>query len=202
MILIPGVRAPLATTLDGVFSPEECAALIRRIDAAGPTAAPVTTHQGPVMMPDIRNNTRVMFDDAPLAAELYRRVAASIPQSLSGLHAVGANERIRCYRYEPGQRFAPHFDGAFRRDENERSLLTLILYLNEEFTGGATAFLDFDVQTTPRTGRVLWFQHKLYHEGCAVTTGVKYVLRSDVMYRKLDGSGQAASHPAPSSGES
>jgi hypothetical protein len=27
----------------------------------------------------------------------------------------------------------------------------------------------------------LLFQHQLLHEGCVVTSGVKYVLRSDVM---------------------
>jgi hypothetical protein len=29
----------------------------------------------------------------------------------------------------------------------------------------------------------LIFYHKLYHEGSEVLTGIKYVLRTDVMYR-------------------
>ena len=93
------------------------------------------------------------------------------------------NERFRCYRYEPGQRFAPHFDGAFVRDAHERSHLTLMVYLNEGFGGGSTAFLDWDREVAPRLGSALVFQHRLLHEGCTVTSGVKYVLRSDVMYR-------------------
>jgi hypothetical protein len=28
----------------------------------------------------------------------------------------------------------------------------------------------------------LLFQHEVLHEGCAVESGVKYVLRTDVMY--------------------
>jgi len=57
-----------------------------------------------------------------------------------------------------------------------------MVYLNEDFTGGTTAFHDFGVEATPRTGAALLFQHQLLHEGCVVRSGIKYVLRSDVMY--------------------
>ena len=30
----------------------------------------------------------------------------------------------------------------------------------------------------------LLFQHRLLHEGAEVTAGVKYVVRSDIMYRR------------------
>ena len=96
---------------------------------------------------------------------------------------VGANELLRCYRYAEGQRFAPHYDGAFARDAQERSKLTFIVYLNEGFGGGETAMLDLDQVIVPRTGRALLFQHAILHEGCAVTSGVKYAVRSDIMYR-------------------
>lgn len=42
-----------------------------------------------------------------------------------------------------------------------------------------------DALGPPRTGTALLFQHLLVHEGCVVRTGVKYVLRSDVMYRSV-----------------
>jgi predicted 2-oxoglutarate/Fe(II)-dependent dioxygenase YbiX len=121
-----------------------------------------------------------MFDDTELAATLFARI--TVPESLCDMRAVGLNERFRCYRYEPGQRFAPHYDGAFVRDEDERSHLTFMIYLNEGFGGGATAFLDNEVTVVPRTGMALLFQHFQLHEGCAVTSGVKYVLRTDVMF--------------------
>ena len=57
------------------------------------------------------------------------------------------------------------------------------VYLNDDFEGGHTAFLDFGVTTAPRTGTALLFQHYMLHEGCNVVAGTKYVLRSDVMYR-------------------
>ena len=173
---------PLVQTVARVLSPAECARMIERIEALGPAAAPVTTPRGPVMRPDVRNNDRVMFDDPELARELFARVEGAIAPRLCGMRAVGANERLRCYRYAPGQRFALHFDGAFIRNDRERSLLSLIVYLNEDFTGGATTFHDWDVHVAPRAGAALIFQHRLAHEGCEVIAGTKYVLRSDVMY--------------------
>jgi predicted 2-oxoglutarate/Fe(II)-dependent dioxygenase YbiX len=125
-----------------------------------------------------------MFDDPAFAALLFDRVAAHVPPQLCGMKPVGANERFRCYRYDVDQRFAPHYDGAFIRNEDERSLLTFMVYLNDGFGGGATKFHDFDVDVTPKAGMALLFQHFLLHEGCFVTRGVKYALRSDVMYRR------------------
>lgn len=169
-------------TVPGVFAAAECADTIAQIERLGFTDAPITTAVGFVMRPDIRNNTRVMFDDHDLAATLFTRLGGAIPARLHGRRAVGVNERFRCYRYEPGQRFAPHYDGAYQRSATERSELTLMVYLNDDFTGGKTTFHDFDADVTPRTGAALLFQHSLLHEGCIVKSGVKYVLRSDVMY--------------------
>lgn len=174
---------PLVFTVPDVLTRDECRALVERIEAANPAPAPITTARGFVMRPDIRNNTRVIFDDVELAAKLYGRIESAVPPLLAGMYSHGANERFRCYRYEPGQRFAPHYDGAYRRSEREVSLLTLMVYLNDGFAGGATAFHDFEVEVVPVTGMALLFQHRLLHEGCVLVDGTKYVLRSDVMYR-------------------
>ena len=175
---------PIAFSHDGVLEPEACAALIARLEAVGFADAPITTARGFVMRPDIRNNTRVIIDDVDLAATLWARVAPLVPPVMCGRRAVGVNERFRGYRYHPGQRFAPHYDGAFRRDAHEESVLTFMLYLNEGMTGGATVFHDFGVEVQPRTGRALFFQHAVLHEGAVIEQGVKYALRSDVMYRE------------------
>ncbi len=175
--------APLVMTISDVLSAGECAGLIDHVESLGPAAAPITTAAGFVMRPDLRNNTRVMFDDPALAARLFDRIAPAIPAELCAMRAVGANERFRGYRYTPGQYFAPHYDGAFVRNARERSLLTLIVYLDDGCEGGATGFLDYDVEVVPRRGMALVFQHLLLHEGAEVRSGAKYVLRSDVMYR-------------------
>jgi prolyl 4-hydroxylase len=174
--------APLVFTIDNVLTGDECAAVIDRIEALGPTAAPITTQAGFVMRQDVRNNTRVIFDDVALAQMLFERVQSHVPAKLCERRPVGVNERFRCYRYEREQRFAPHYDGSFVRDDDEMSLLTFMVYLNEGFGGGQTRF--YDVAVTPKTGLALLFQHFLLHEGSSVTSGVKYALRTDVMYRR------------------
>ena len=176
------VSAPLVFEQPGVFDAGECAAMIARCEAIGFDDAPITTARGFVMRPDIRNNMRVMFDDRELAAALFDRIAGVVPARLFGRHPVGVNERFRCYRYAPGQHFKPHYDGSFQRSPSERSALTFMIYLDAQCTGGETVFLHFRVAAVPETGKALLFQHAVLHEGATVKSGVKHVLRSDVMY--------------------
>ena len=184
------LQSPLVMVVDDVMSATECDALVARIDGLSPAAAPITTTLGFEMRPDLRNNERVIFDDVALAAEVFKRLQPLIPADLCERHgpslgrAVGLNERFRGYRYSEDQRFAPHFDGAFVRNERERSELTVLLYLNEGFLGGATAICDYDLRVVPKRGQALLFEHHIRHEGCAVDDGRKYVLRSDVMYQR------------------
>ena len=43
--------------------------------------------------------------------------------------------------------------------------------------------LQTELPVDPKAGRVLVFQHKgLLHSGAEVTSGVKYTMRSDLMY--------------------
>ncbi|MBL9112887.1 MAG: 2OG-Fe(II) oxygenase [Myxococcales bacterium] len=169
-------------SVGGVFDREECRAIRDRIDALGPALAPVSLPGGPTVREDIRTNERVMFEDAALAGELVSRVASTLPRSLVGRPLSGANPRLRGYRYREGQVFRPHYDGSYRPSPTLGSELTLLLYLNDGFEGGATRFVDDGVDVVPETGKVLVFAHHLLHEGVAVTAGTKYVLRTDVLY--------------------
>lgn len=175
---------PLVLTLGDLLDAETCASLVETIEKLGPAPAPITTAAGFVMRPDIRNNDRVMFDNTGLAKMLFALVRPHLPERLEGDWRIcGVNERFRCYRYHPGQRFAPHYDGAFQRNATERSLLTMLVYLNECEEGGSTRLIDLDLEVQPRTGAAFLFNHFLLHEGAPVEKGVKYVLRTDVMYR-------------------
>jgi prolyl 4-hydroxylase len=170
-------------TLRGLFSPAECDELIAYAEAVGFGEAPITTGRGFAMMPEVRNNTRAMVDDAARAEVFWQRIAP-FTRPRPGLREAGLNERLRFYRYGPGQFFRWHSDGAFRRRSGERSHVTAMLYLNEGFVGGAT---DFDVdgevlRIVPERGLVLLFSHHLRHQGAPVREGNKYVLRSDLMF--------------------
>ncbi|MCR9199316.1 MAG: 2OG-Fe(II) oxygenase [Planctomycetaceae bacterium] len=86
-----------------------------------------------------------------------------------------------------------HQDFPFERDNGERSFLTFMIYLNDDFEGGETSFEDsysdepFDpFSVVPQTGMALFFEHGTYHIGELVSHGRKYVLRTDVMYAADD----------------
>lgn len=178
--------------LYGVFTPDECAAMIERAEALGFVPAEVAAGPGgqQVLMENYRRSGRVMMDDLALAQEIFDRIKdETLPQVGKGASVrilSSLNPRLRFLRYEQGDYFAPHFDDC-RKHGRERSFLTMMLYLNEDFEGGSTAFLGHEGARTafvPKTGSVLLFEHKLEHEGCTVMSGVKYCIRSDVMYAR------------------
>src|SRR3712207_4283832 len=107
-----------------VFTADECHKFIELSENIGYDAATVDAFGGSVRRTDVRNNDRVILDDKVFAEELWQRCKPFAPSELSGKRAVGLNERLRFYRYEPGQKFAQHFDGSFRRPSGEQSLLT------------------------------------------------------------------------------
>jgi predicted 2-oxoglutarate/Fe(II)-dependent dioxygenase YbiX len=170
-------------TIDDVLSPAECEQIIRRAENIGFEAAALNTVDGPRVDPGVRNNDRVILDDAALARELWSRVAQHVPPVWAGRQARGLNERFRFYRYTPGQRFTWHVDGAYERENGEKSFFTLLINLNEGYGAGATKFHHLAVDG--RAGMALVFDHVLPHEGAELSAGVKYVLRSDVMYGRV-----------------
>ena len=98
-------------------------------------------------------------------------------------YAIGLNEMLRFYKYSPGQRFKMHRDGSYIRNETEFSYYTFMVYLNDDYEGGQTKF-DSGEFVNPKKGTALIFEHSLRHEGARLTQGSKYVLRSDIMYKK------------------
>lgn len=167
--------------IKNLYSPNLCAAYVLLSERTGYEPAPINTSHGVMRNENIRNNARVILDDEELADEVWQVAAPHLPSNLYGRKPLGLNERIRFYRYDVGEKFEVHVDGYYQRPNGEQSLLTFMLYLNEEFEGGETNFMN-GVSVKPETGMILAFQHSLYHEGAAVTKGRKYVLRSDVMF--------------------
>ncbi|KAI9900791.1 hypothetical protein N3K66_005053 [Trichothecium roseum] len=121
------------------------------------------------------------------------------------------NDRMRFLRYEAGQFFKPHTDGAYfyTKDGKEfETRYTVQVYLSDSAAavseaetdgtaggtagedacvGGATRFLSRDrkraYDVDPRAGTALLFQHDgLLHEGARVEAGVKYAVRMDILY--------------------
>jgi hypothetical protein len=172
-------------------SSEECDAFIEQSERTGYGEATINTSIGVFVDKTIRDNARLILDDVALATSLWERLRPYVPATIDAWRAEGLNERFRFYRYDPGQKFLPHFDGCHQRSDRQRSQLTFMVYLNDDFTGGETNFFGADLShrrasVHPVRGMALVFAHLQLHEGAPVVSGRKYVLRSDVMYEMAD----------------
>jgi hypothetical protein len=125
------------------------------------------------------------LENFTLANALWKRIEKHAPKEIDDYVAVGLNERLRFYRYEVGQHFGAHTDGYFERPNGERSFLTLMIYLNDDFTGGETLFLKREKIIAPKRGTALLFTHHQWHAGLAVKEGYKYILRTDAMFKSV-----------------
>ena len=137
-----------------------------------------------------------MTTDMPLADKLYERLASFIPQvvTFDGEEWVpyGLNCCWRLSKYFPGDRFQRHCDTNFVRNKDEQSFLTVNAYMNGDFEGGRTRFYagyhDEVAAVKGETGDCVLFLQppvaSLYHDGEEVSGGVKYLFRSDVMFRR------------------
>lgn len=169
-------------TIDNFLTEKECEELIFISEQKGYEEATVSLSSGAKMMKGIRNNYRLIHKDINLADKYWNKLNGFYPKKIEDNTAIGLNEQFRFYKYESNQRFKRHIDGRFKRNEFEESRITFMIYLNDDFTGGETKFND--VTIIPKTGTALCFIHEQKHEGVSINDGEKYVLRSDIMYKK------------------
>jgi hypothetical protein len=178
-----------AIVVDDVVDAATCASLIERIERLGPEPTKVRTPRGPRSDPKRRNNTRVWFDDDDLAARVFSGVLPSARALQAAWPALFTGEPVRCersfrgYRYRPGELFALHNDSSVVDDDGARTLLTVLVYLNAVERGGQTCFPELALSVEPRAGRACVFLHALLHESVVVDVGVKYAIRTNVMFK-------------------
>jgi 2OG-Fe(II) oxygenase superfamily len=178
------IYTPEIWTISDFLTEAECEQLIYFSELKGYEEATVSLPEGAKMLKGIRDNQRILYHDAQLAQTYWERLREFCPPLIDAdWEALGLNEQFRFYKYEPSQRFKRHLDGRFRRNAQEESRITFLLYLNDDFEGGETRFDTVTIQ--PKTGTALCFVHEQKHEGCPLIAGTKYALRSDVMYRKI-----------------
>ena len=202
---------PGAFLVSNVLSPSECEDIIRMAESSPHGYVPdepITSAKPPEGFAPRASNLVILSEK--LTRIMYERTMDYLPQSLGAKgenKLVGLNARLRLYRYQPGAIYRPHVDGSWPGSGmhgNEYhydyfgdrwSRLTFLVYLNDDFEGGGTTFYvpskdvgnieAFTVE--PRQGSVLVFPHggvagSLVHEGSFCKVGVKYIIRSDVLY--------------------
>lgn len=173
---------PLLWTVPEVLSAEECQRLLAQLASSAWLKATVNRKEGRVVKEDLRNNTLAIVRDEELHQTLQRRLLPHLPSPLSERSLAGLKRTMRCYRYEVGEFFGLHSDQSYSGEDGTQSLLTCMVYLNDDCEGGETRFPEIHECISPQRGMALLFQHMVLHEGCAVTKGTKYVLRTDVLY--------------------
>lgn len=177
-------RPEILWRMRGILSSMACQELIKQLETTGYTPT------GTLYPPAYRDNDRLVFDDPLLAESLFQTLRSFLPERIGSSRLYGLNSRFRSCRYSEGQSFCRHRDGAYHASPRLRSRLTFMIYLNHarEFSGGATRFYsdrftpESLIEVEPHTGDLLVFSHDFWHDGEAVTHGVKYVLRSDILY--------------------
>ncbi|CAM1372070.1 2OG-Fe(II) oxygenase [Tenacibaculum xiamenense] len=173
-----------AFIIEDFLSIDECNQYLEHYETMEFEEAKISIHGQQIMNKGVRNNDRYIFFDKNLGNKLWIRIKDLIPNRIGFYEALELNEMFRVYKYSPGQRFKMHIDGSFRRNLNEESLFSFLIYLNDNFDGGNTKFRKFG-SVTPKKGMAFVFKHRLRHEGEEILSGVKYVLRTDIMYRRI-----------------
>jgi hypothetical protein len=106
---------------------------------------------------------------------------------LGPFELVGVDEMMKAYRLAAPEGAVPaHVDDDFDGPDGSRALLSVIVYLDEGYEGGETAFEGGIAAPRHGAGDVLVFRHDIRHEARAVTRGVKHVLKTDAFVRRRD----------------
>ncbi|PSS32410.1 Prolyl 4-hydroxylase [Actinidia chinensis var. chinensis] len=193
-------------TVQNFFTSVESKAFVKAAELIG------FVHQGslgPIKGQAYRDNDRISVNDPVLASTIWESGLDKLFSDfkIRGKVAVGLNANIRFYRYKVGQRFGRHIDESVDLGERKRTYYTLLIYLSGSFepkseteqsspedssealVGGETVFYDSGncvvAEVPPGEGMALLHIHGdrcMLHEARNVIKGVKYVLRSVVVF--------------------
>ena len=166
------------------IAPDECAALIERIDARR-RPSEIADDVG---IANFRTSETCDLDSSePVVAAVEERIAAllGLPLELS--------EPLQGQRYAPGQEFKPHtdtfepggYDFYVHTAQGGQRTWTAMAYLNQPEEGGATRFKTIGKTIQPEPGKLVIWNNLLpdgrpnpatLHQGMKVRRGTKYVL--------------------------
>lgn len=194
-------------TVPDFLTPSECEAFIKRAETCGFVHQ---GSLGPTRGEAFRDNDRISVHDAILAEKLWKAGLCNffLDNRVRGKAAVGLSPNIRFYKYKIGQRFGQHIDESVDLGGGNTTEYTLLIYLNgglrskskkildssqssarEDLIGGETVFYaprkGIVAEVAPIAGMALFHIHGsqcMLHEARVVSKGVKYILRSDVVF--------------------
>ena len=176
---------------------------------------------------DPRTNKFCIIYDKNIANSIWNKIKNVLPEDLSFIkkniyfnsNSLGSEwkpvsiyDKFRIYKYDVGDSFPEHLDYKVRRrivfdgkEYIQQSFFTLLIYLNDNFTGGETGYWpnhqgihcrflrniekqssvkDHQVVVKPKTGKCVVQDQNILHEGLPTTKGIKYILRTDIIHQK------------------
>lgn len=169
--------APSIDLFRNLFTPEECTFLVELAGARLKPALIFHEGQGRFVADPLRDSDAAGFPivlEWPFVHALNRRIAAA-----SGTD-VAQGEPLQVLRYAAGQQYRPHLD-AVPGMANQR-ILTALVWLNDDYEGGETLFLESGLAVKGMQGDLMVFANALpdgrpdpatRHAGAPVTSGVK-----------------------------
>jgi prolyl 4-hydroxylase len=172
-------EAPRVVAAPGFMTEAECLYLRTEGEPALQPSAVVDPATGRMVPHPVRSSDAAMFgvfaEDLVVNA-INRRIAA-----LSGTRLDQA-EPLQLLRYRPGGEYKAHMD-ALPAEPNQR-VLTVLVYLSDDYEGGETSFPPIGLSFRGRTGDALLFQNAgadgrpdplSLHAGLPVARGTKYL---------------------------
>eukprot|EP00565_Helicotheca_tamesis_P004807 CAMPEP_0185737818 /NCGR_PEP_ID=MMETSP1171-20130828/31359_1 /TAXON_ID=374046 /ORGANISM="Helicotheca tamensis, Strain CCMP826" /LENGTH=251 /DNA_ID=CAMNT_0028408827 /DNA_START=125 /DNA_END=880 /DNA_ORIENTATION=- len=199
----------LAVVMDDVLSKEECGAVIAMAEKVG-FSYPITASfqmensEGEMQTFHVQNprlHKRATIDDSEFAQVIWNRLSGPLSEHMSRFAKrvkcgppISINPRLRVLKYTGNDSFQPHFDGFTRLNDTAASLCSVLIYLNsgggDDFCGGETKFLDIEEPSkdmaiiVPKQGRVVVFEHTLFHTGSPLEKMESKRLAEEECHRK------------------
>jgi hypothetical protein len=197
-VAIQRFEAPRVLTFECFLSPAACAWVMDRARPSLEAARIKNADQGGANVDAIRTNTGMGFSliDTDLVIQLaHTRITTAIGAPVSH------QEPTNVLHYAPGQEYRPHYDfidpgvAHFARELQTvgQRTITFLIYLNDDYEGGATAFPRLDWSFKGRAGDALAFWNvtdgrpdpRTLHAGTPTTNGVKWLFSKWVRDRPV-----------------
>lgn len=188
-----------AVKIDGVLTPDDCKRWIEAAERAQFTkSGEREIFSG--------NRLRTVINDKDAADAVWEQIKGHVTKrrthrgkdgnhSYGGVGAIpdgeyepfGVSPMFRFSKYVPGGSFGWHVDTCYAKGPHEVGMDTLLIYLNDDYIGGETVLklVPDTVVMTPKTGSAMAFYHCQTHAGMEVQRGVKYLVRTEVLYKKI-----------------
>jgi len=171
--------------IKGFLTPEECKEIIKLIDADNQKSTVVIGGTENVGYDNSRTSSTSNLIDVGKVKEIKEKIANTL-----GLR-VNQGEPIQGQLYNGGEYFRPHFDWFIGEALKTHGKIagqrthTLMIYLNDDFTGGQTNFPKKQLSVRPEQGKAVWWRNTtddgsgddtVLHEGSDVKEGSKYII--------------------------